>query len=223
MLLLTFFPLLTCLPSCFLQGVKSLVVWSAPTLRMNSPSGSQHKSKAALKWPDTTTPGLHSPCPESVCEFADTLHPAPTCSAPKSAPFLWVIWALKTYLFVLVFAPEMQCSVERVSHNHRAIWAHLAAVEAQSVATHLADTHLVWMRRHQTSAGRRAFGFWFTEHVDTFIIYIPHRCVVYNPVCCGKHLGFCVKFACFKRAEVTSRVVCKFVLTLLSRIHKQLP
>lgn len=91
---------------------------------------------------------------------------------PTSAPLLWMIRAWKAYLFVWISAPEVQRSVERVSHNHGAIRAHLAAVEAQSVATHLADTHLVWMRRHQTSAGRRALGFWFTEHADTFIIYI---------------------------------------------------
>ena len=65
-------PPLTRLPSCVLQGVKSLVVWSAPRLRMNSPSGSQPKSRTALKCPDTTTPGLHSPCPESMHEFANT-------------------------------------------------------------------------------------------------------------------------------------------------------
>lgn len=47
--------------SCCLHGVKSLVVWSEPTLTMNSPSGSQLRSCTALKCPDITTPGLHSP------------------------------------------------------------------------------------------------------------------------------------------------------------------
>lgn len=82
-------------------------------------------------------------------------HPGPPLSLPVKRAWIRLtpllpraIWSLEAYLFVSVFAPEVQRSVERVSHNHGAIRAHLAAVEAQSVATHLADTHLVWMRRH---------------------------------------------------------------------------
>lgn len=111
----------------------------------------------------------------------------------------------RVYLLVSVSAPEVQRSVERVSHDHGAIRAHLAAVEAQSVATHLADTHLVGKRRHETSAGRTALGFWFTEHPHPSsytYIYTPHRWGVYNLVCWGKHLGFCLKFTRFNRTDV---------------------
>lgn len=44
----------------------------------------------------------------------------------------------------------MQRSVEGVGYDHRAVRAHLAAVEAQSVAPHLADTHLAGTRRQQS-------------------------------------------------------------------------
>lgn len=39
----------TCEHPFFFQGVKSLVVWSDPTVMINSPSGSQLKSCTALK------------------------------------------------------------------------------------------------------------------------------------------------------------------------------
>lgn len=38
----------------------------------------------------------------------------------------------------------MERSVKRVGHDHGAVWTHLAAIEAQRVATDLPYTHLVW-------------------------------------------------------------------------------
>lgn len=79
-----------------------------------------------------------------------------------------------------------------MSHDHRSVRAHLATIEAQSVATDLAHTHLV---QYQSSAGRRTFGFWFTERVGHFIIYsTPYRCVLYNLVFDDKHLGYMLRF-----------------------------
>ena len=46
------------------------------------------------------------------------------------------------YLSVLPLVPEMQGAVEGVSHDHGAVGAHLAAVEAQSVAADLPYAHL---------------------------------------------------------------------------------
>ena len=46
------------------------------------------------------------------------------------------------YLSVLALVPEMQGAVEGVSHDHGAVGAHLAAVEAQSVAANLPYAHL---------------------------------------------------------------------------------
>jgi len=62
-----------------------------------------------------------------------------------SITWIWDVITTMTH-FVLVLAPEMQRSMKSVSHNHGAIWTHLAAVEAQSVSTHLPDTHLVLKR-----------------------------------------------------------------------------
>lgn len=52
--------------SCFLfHGAKSLVVWSEPTLMINSPSGSHFTSSTLLKCPEITTSGVHSFCQKS--------------------------------------------------------------------------------------------------------------------------------------------------------------
>lgn len=81
-------------------------------------------------------------------------------------------WMGGPHLFVLFFAPQMQCSVESVSHNHGAVRTHLAAVETQSVATDLPHAHLVgknprWGRpvtiRHHAGGGRWS-GAWTATH-----------------------------------------------------------
>lgn len=56
----------TCDWSFLFQGAKSRVVWSVPTVMINSPSGSHVRSWTPSKCPEITISGVHSFCNESA-------------------------------------------------------------------------------------------------------------------------------------------------------------